>query len=116
MNRYTIYCTEAQTKKAVELSAPVEICNERIINIPPRVYIKNKHEWYKLPTAEQMLLWLEENNIHVCIMTHDLGTCGFCYDFEINDFLYPEIVKKSRREATIAAIDAALEFLSNNKK
>ena len=55
MNRYTIYCTQEQTKKALELGAPIIIAQSRhdlynnkfcfIDCIEPTVII---------PTAEQM--------------------------------------------------------------
>ena len=83
MNRYTIYCTEEQTKKALELGAPLNCCyhNDDFQNT---IKIGSLH-YVEIPTAEQMLGWLEDNY-------------------------------ESRKEATLAAIDAALEYLINNRK
>lgn len=49
MEQYTIYCSDEQTKKALELGAPLEY------------HCPNERESvYHRPTAEQMLGWLEE--------------------------------------------------------
>ena len=100
MEKYTIYCTQEQTLKAIELGAPIE-----------GIFI---------PTAEQMIGWLEEHEeideiapmekggdwVYVVYMT------GYRSDIESpKDTLYP-----ARPEATLAAIDAALDYLVKNKK
>lgn len=62
MNKYTIYCTPEQTKKALELGAPIKECG---------YYFKKQigcntisdTDLHIIPTAEQMIGWLEENGI-----------------------------------------------------
>lgn len=108
MEKYTIYCTLEQTKKALELGAP----------------IKYEHDCYGVPTspitptAEQMIGWLEEQE---CIKSIDVGKSSV-WDASVsghNDgdgYIFCDTCLYSRKEATLAAIDAALEYLSNNKK
>lgn len=125
MNRYTLYCTESQTRKALELGAPIELESEyyhptendfKLDNpIPCKSFTKGYH-YAKCPSAEQMMRWLEEYVKEVRINQSVISS----WYFEI--YIYPhEMIRKncgylSRKEATIAAIDAALEYLSNNKK
>ena len=129
MNKYTIYCTEAQTKKAFELGAPIEespmidiIRNEignRCLRCGSNVC------WY--PTAEQMIGWLrKEYNIHIRIDCEgsknyvvQLQFINSSKDIDIENHNYKGIIGhrgySSAPEATLAAIDAALEYLTNNK-
>lgn len=109
MNRYTIYCTAEQTKKALILRAPIEHWGNTSNLITP--------------TAEQMIGWLEDKRISVK---------AFCFSWcnenkptwqvhaynESTDF-WDEVAfghSESCKEATLAAIDAALDYLSKNKK
>lgn len=111
MNQYTIYCTETQTKKALELGAPI-----RYVLIGP---IGKDIKKYLEPTAEQMIGWLEEQNIAI-----DLHTYFKVNNSRINHYEYTVTdstrvfngSKITRKEATLAAIDAAMEYLSNNKE
>lgn len=133
MEEYTIYCTEEQTKKALELGAPIERGHEgsRYFNIGvPTFFDKNdeicrvKNSVIFIPTAEQVIEWLlNEHDILCDIFPRDgcFGTTWFAFRFttlrckrkkyESNTKDYP-----SRKEATLAAIDAALDYLSKNKK
>lgn len=114
MNRYTIYCTEEQTRKALELGAPIE----NLENIKGRyestldsflidniVYIK--------PTAEQMIGWLEGQRLGIDICRDNNG-----YEWSVwvrKDFPFfvgNDCFLDTRTEATLAAIDAALEYLT----
>lgn len=120
MNIYTIYCTEEQTKKALELGAPIE--NHPMFrygdnNIPKYVHRNdfNKDCFSYTPTAEQMINWLEEQKIYFSI------TCIGDYVYEVwikdnnnNGKVIVNSCVPSRKEATLAAIDAAFEYLSNN--
>lgn len=109
MERYTCYCTEAQTKKALELGAPIEKHYKGTDGLT---------RYYKdvIPTAEQMIGWLLERIDDINIIKAESGTWLF--------ILYPENTHihqlkygfSTRQEATLAAIDAALEYLSRNKK
>lgn len=110
MNRYTIYCTESQTKKALGLGAPIE----EFCGIFPTASINGII--YDIPTAEQMIGWLEEQAV---IDDIEIYTYNAEWKFEV--FLTNGDYTKcnsfhSRKEATIAAIDATLKYLSNNKK
>lgn len=119
INSYTINCTPEQTKKAFELGAPIEtqeFVGDKLL--ADWCYDITTNFCYRIPTAEQMIGWQEEQGIirEICIFmikntwTWDIidknddfierGPTDFC----------------SRKEATHAAIDAALEYLHNNKK
>lgn len=125
MNDYTIHCTEAQTKKALELGA--QIINYPIQMAPygvpkyERQLPSGKRIAYVFPTAEQMIGWLEEKNVK-CFILPDMYKDD-SYNIQINDELvttghpqydYP-LTYETRQEATLDAIDNALEYLSNNK-
>lgn len=109
MDRFTFFCTEEQTKKALELGAPIEkVCHSLT------------KEWEnKIPTTEQMIGWLEEHKVFVQI-DPILGVCCGWYISSkgYNKYGYAFKIKvcKTRKEATLAAIDAALEYLTNNKQ
>lgn len=123
MNDFTIYCTEAQTKKALELGAPIDIFPWKSSIIKSLIAIDNIN--YEIPTAEQMLGWLEEQGLYINFDTttdEDVNNCLIIkweyfiynkYHDIINDqyYEYP-----TRKKAILAAIDAALEYLINNKK
>lgn len=116
MDKYTIYCTKEQTKKALELGAPIDITAV----MPPTMLIGEKI--YSVPTTEQMIGWLRKQGIYIIVpipLIKDLNKNDFskAYAFEyrivINgnepysgEYLTPE-------EATLAAIDAALKYLEN---
>lgn len=114
MERYTIYCTKEQTKKVLELGTPIEIQEY----CPPGEiepdWFHDEDKCYHIPTAEQMIGWLEEQDELGFHIWRGKGYYGFSLwagDVEIkygDDFL-------SRKEATLAAIDAALEYLETLK-
>lgn len=132
---YTIYCTPEQTRKALALGAPIELESEyyhptendfMLDNPIPCKYFTTGYHYAKCPTAEQMIGWLEEQMGITTFHINHYSACkneGYGYliiskesvlecDAENEGmYLYP-----SRREAALAAIDAALEYLSNNKK
>lgn len=119
MEKYTIYCTEEQTKKALELganldSAYIDDDAPHIIASNPRV--EGNNIAYLIPTADQMIGWLEEQGLLISILhgyeTYDKWT------FDIDGEKYVEYETgeyDTRKEATLAAIDAALDYLSKNK-
>lgn len=114
MNRYTIYCTEAQTKKALELGAPLF----RYTSIPnfAEVIEISISEYYEIPTAEELIGWLEDNNIETIIVCKkDGGDYGYTVYHTSHRSPLQHFWFSSRKEATLAAIDAALEYLSNKK-
>lgn len=125
MNRYTIFCTVEQTKKALELGAPIDMFTE---DFDPRdilpegcepIFINKREQtthfqyWLVSPTAEQMIGWLEEKDIIVKIVKCDTRwfarPCS-CKNADFNKDGY-----SSRKEATLTAIDSALNYLIQMK-
>ena len=117
MEQYTIYCTKKQTNKALELGAPIEVdfqFNSKTVIINKKAYI--------VPTAEQMIGWLERQGLviidtfSVTDLIDDLSWYSYRLRFPWQKEKYNEIKYDSRKEATLAAIDAALDYLSKNNK
>lgn len=120
MNQYTIHCTEEQTKKAFELGAPiVTLPNYEEFKGFPFVRCKNGNEYpCQIPTAEQMIGWLEKQNILI-EYTRFMGKYA-CRLLELHDNgernLHIQTIGSSRQEATLNAIDAALDYLIKMKE
>lgn len=113
MSDYTLFCTPEQTKKALELGATLRIFTSNDSLIDSHWVSYNFGEYYT-PTAEQMLGWLEEqsNIIELCIKKYG----NWRYEIYIEPHSYLEEGGfNSRKEATLAAIDAALEYLIKHK-
>lgn len=118
MEKYTIYCTSEQTRKALELGAPIE--KDWI----PEFLFNNEYFSLKNPTAEQMISWFEEQGFIIEVSFRGLdepnkqGNKVFIYhlfDYSEWEELNPlSDLYKSRKEATLAAIDAALKYLCEN--
>ena len=114
---YSIYCTPEQTKKALGLGAPIYVYDKRNSDAIREldVTLKDKVElpnglYAEIPIAEQMIGWLEEQEKidFFCI-------ANFGFDLQTtNDGIIAERNFPSRKEATLAAIDAALEYLVKN--
>lgn len=109
MFNYTIYCTEEQTRKVLELGAPLirfysTGCSDFINTL-----IISDTEAYAIPTAEEMIGWLEEQEIFINVIHDEV----YFYNIQVND---PQPLKldkyTNRREATLAAIDSALAYLA----
>lgn len=123
MNEYTIYCTKMQAMKAFELGADLTPCRDAKKNfiITSSRFNSRWDEKYLIPTVEQMLGWLEEQEgIDHIVIDRDQVT-KHRWEFYIfedekgeNSDLYGSCYS-SRKEATLAAIDTALEYLSNQK-
>ena len=92
MKRYTLYCTLEQTMKALELGAPIDI-----EDYEPRLACI-------IPTAEQMIGWLEAcyNDTDITIERYSNGRWMYFIGWQSSGYY------ESRQEATLAAIDAAL--------
>lgn len=114
MNKYQIYCTLEQTKKALELGAPIE----EFCGLFPTAFVDGTI--YDIPTAEQMIGWLEDQDLitEVKIYQHDI----FLEPTKWNYAVYRkgmgylgEMRFETRKDATYAAIDEALNFLLNSK-
>lgn len=123
MINYTIYCTETQTHKALELGAPIEVGRKgnRYFNIKIQTYYDNvKKSTIYIPTAEQMIGWLEDQGIwiHFCKPNQRPNLLSFSVS-NINEPFRREFVGgeySSRRDATLTAIDAALDYLVKIKE
>lgn len=115
MEKYKIYCTGEQTAKAFGLGAPIEYAkvidtmSGKSIRIPA-----NNGDFYCIPTAEEMINWLENKGL--LISTTALNTPDNpIYDYSINSE-ESWTTFSSRKEATLAAIDAALDYLEEQKE
>ena len=140
MNKYTIYCTTEQTRKAHVLGAPIDIFGveditrdlvrmatdegqldevEKELNDYNHATIIGELA-YCIPTAEQMLGWLEEQGITFEVIMANMKIAYYTLWRIDNKGAHPIIGRSdndyhSRKEATIAAFDAALYYLANNK-
>lgn len=131
MSDNTILCTEEQTKRAFNLGASIEESIDYHTNghIITKGYMLNGEVTNKdldgfgrantllIPTAEQMIGWLEKQGD---IKVIEVG-CSFKWNFRIFNKEHWEIMKhnkvyNSRPEATLAAIDAALDYLEKQKR
>lgn len=134
MDRYKILCTEEQTKKAIKLGAPIKIADTRDkYSFLPQYSdstgcrTKKFEDAYKncycdetaaylIPTAEQMIGWLEEQE---SIISIEVIKCDGYWQGYVETTNYKDAIGRhgysSRKGATIAVIDAALEYLTKNK-
>lgn len=113
---YTIYCTKTQVEKALKLGARISYRSgdKPFVSVE---YLDEdgglKYHNYDIPTTEQMIGWLEEQDgideITVCKTgmwiwgkNHTLIEGGSRYS--------------SRKESSLAAVDAALNYLEQHKK
>lgn len=111
MTRYTLPCTEEQTRKSLELGAPIE-----------KICFALTDAWQnKIPTAEEMIGWLEEQGVYVETKVNQRtdGVTNFVYNVICGSYssLNNEVIFfDTRKEATLAAIDAALVYVRNLKQ
>lgn len=118
MNRYTIYCTEEQTKKAFELGAPI-IEMPFKYKMPPDIctkygFINLNSTYYVMPTAEQMIGWLRSQGICVSVLEHKLDGSVY-YTRHMSDRDYSCESFPTYEEAMLTVINEALKCLTNNK-
>lgn len=121
MNKYTINCTEEQTRKALELGAPIEF-EQTIVHdwstgkpVPyPDIATDEDGEPVLIKsTAEQMIGWLRAKGFKF-ILSDDIDCNeGNNWWIGINGEL---ITQGCNENKELAAIDAALEYLTKNKK
>lgn len=111
MKNYTIYCTTEQVQIALELGAPIEYEFGYVNGIPYKITDEEGEPSLIIPTAEQMIGWLrKEMKLAISIgynIQNDNTPVWFYSIFNVaysNTFSEPE-------EATLAAIDAALDYL-----
>ena len=118
MNRYTLYCTAEQTKKALELGAPIEKKEIQLCDNAKHFFWYDGF-YYKYPTAEQMIDFLEEqasiSSIEIDYDTINKVWMYFLYTNKEETTEWKSLFP-SRKEATLEAIDAALDYLTNNKQ
>ena len=118
MNKYTIYCTPEQTRKALELGAPIRFASINDIRLGRYIEVESNNEAYEIPTTEQMIGWLDEQGIAIDIHTYFRVGHGKIHHYQytvtdLNRVFNGEYT--SRKETTLAAIDAALEYLTKAK-
>lgn len=117
MNQYTIDCTPEQTCKALELGAPIKHSYDRFEDADMSPICKKENKWLYaiIPIAEQMIGWLESRGVYVSVaydgqITHKWESYNHSRKKLIDCDSYD-----SRKEATLAAIDAALDYLIKKK-
>lgn len=123
MDKYTIYCTSKQTKKALELGASIERRSDNYdhsnryfrFKLHPGKYGGSGYYYAKCPTTEQMISWLEGQGLLISITARNTPDNPI-YNYNINRCEEFWGTFSSRKEATLAAIDASLEYLIDIKK
>ena len=112
---YSIFCTKEQTRKALKLGAPIDIYYNEDIE---HTCIIEGLCW-NIPTAEQMMGWLRKEK-GLFVEPYLNGEC--CYSFspivstkEDGEIIHLE-AEDDPDKATLVAIDAALEYLTNKKE
>lgn len=112
MNKYTIYCTSQQTRKAILLGVQIYPTSFNNCGIHQLWDSENRY-YYDIPTTEQLIEWLEEQDFRFEIKF----TTIYCIMIYINNiYIGSSICANSRKAATLTAIDTALEYLSNKFK
>lgn len=105
---YTIYCTPEQTKKALELGTPIpnhKLDNHYAENLPKLWFYKDGN-CYQKTTAEQMIGWLRSKGMKFYF--NDITTL---WQVVCNHKIIGQGCSENKE---LAAIDIALEYLSNN--
>lgn len=116
LSDYAICCTPEQTKKALELGAPIETYKPIIINSKAGGSFTTPT--IETVTAEQMIGFFRDKNIHI-VIHKDVVDKWSVYGHEIAPIEFTVFDRligfSSYKEAILAAIDAALEYLANKK-
>lgn len=121
MNRYTIRCTEEQTHKALKLGAPIlkEVYAPIIrYEMPYYCIDKEKKTAFHIPTAEQMIGWLREEDLSVEVMNVYQGGkkwISYIWNIKESQLIKETIEVVDYKEAILVGIDAALEYLIKKK-
>lgn len=113
MDQFIIRCTEEQTKKARLLGAPLNL-GYHSDDFAYAVKIASKH-YAEIPTAETMIGWLEEQDDIKSIVVDKTDCWQYVIWGSDGSPIWCDTNFKSRREATLAAIDKVLEHLDNNE-
>lgn len=111
---YSIYCTLSQTKKALELGAPIEKKEIQVCDNAKHFFWYDGF-YYNYPTAEQIINWLEDSSSIENISIDKTEKWQFTIWADQED---PDCASgfDTRKEATLASIDVALDYLTNNKQ
>lgn len=120
VNDYKIYCTEEQTLKALELDAPIEV-TKRLEPLVNRKYISDLETYTAIiiPTAEELIGWLEEQDDMeeiTILRNRAFHSWAYLVTNKSGKLVSSNNIYQSRPKATLASIDAALNYLTNNKK
>lgn len=119
MKKYSIPCTPEQTKKAFELGAPIDNSSNNFdSDCADNIELLSNGLYAIIPTAEEMVGWLEEQGIQITLNVNCLNEwdCTVYNTRMLSGLVFQSIWEETRKEATLTAIDAALEYLINNKK
>lgn len=108
MNKYTLYCTMRQAKKAIELGAPIKKKEIQLCDNAKHFFWYNGF-YYNYPTAKQMISWLEEQG-------YNITTNSFSAMVEYENIGLLGMYESNKKQSILEAIDKALEYLMNNKK
>lgn len=116
---YTIYCTSEQTQKAIELGVPIDHSSSQFDDdCTDNIELLSNGLYAIIPTAEQMIGFFRSKNIHI-VIHKDVIDKWSVYGHEIVPIEFTIFDRltgyNSFEEATIAAIDAALEYLKTNQ-
>lgn len=116
MDRYTIYCTKKQTKKALKLGAPLyklsmSVDDSHLRDKSIRVNKENELVDYALSTAEQMIGFLRSKNIKF----HFDDETNYWSISDANNDITPLRWYGYSNNKELDAIDAALDYLIKNK-
>lgn len=112
MNRFTTSCTEEQTRKALELGAPI-IADTQEIKFASLNGLPFDVDRVVIPTTEQMLGWLRSQGFRFKI--EELSDTIVAYRATFSNW-YKCGQSNTPNGATHAVIDIALGFLSKIKK
>lgn len=115
---YSIYCTLSQTKKALELGAPIEEHGRYHADLEPNIVLTDDKTWLEIPTAEQMIGWLRKEK-GLFVESYLNGKYYYSFSPIVSTKEDGEIIHLEAQDdpdkATLTAIDAALDYLTNNK-
>lgn len=113
MDKFAIYCTEEQVLNALMLGAPIREVGSESDAKKCLQHSKN-FRFYEVPTAEEMIGWLETRGEFRIEISTGISDIWFYYVHISYGTNYKNLFYggfDSRKEATLAAIDAALDYL-----
>lgn len=122
MSDYSLFCTEEQTRRALELGAPIDNSSSQFdSDCTDNIELLSNGLYAIIPTAEQMIGWIESISTIQIHIEKQMLESGTQYRIWVREECKPfsNIIKmfsySSRPEAALAAIDAALEYLEKQK-